>query len=66
MGVGCDRLQRGFSMGRAGFILLAGGTSSYIIFGKGFHFLPLIGLTEEVYGIRYSWVTCERMVVVCL
>jgi hypothetical protein len=46
--------------------MLAGGTSSYIFFGKGFQFFSLISLAGEMYGVRYSWVACERMIVIRL
>ena len=66
MGVGRDWLERGFSMCGVRFVLLANHTSSYIIFCEILHIFSLVGLAEEVYGICYSWVTRERVVVVCL
>ena len=64
MGVGRDRLQQSFSVSSAWFILLASGTSPYIAFGEILHVFSLIGLAQEMYGIRYAWVTCEWMIVI--
>ena len=66
MGVGRDWLEWGFSMSGVWFILLADGTSSYVVFCEILHIFSLIGLAKEVYGIRYAWVTCERVVMIRL
>ena len=66
MGVSSDRLEWGFSMCGAWFVLLARHTTPYIFFCKILHFFPLIGLTEEVYGVCDARVSCKGMVVICL
>ena len=66
MGVGCDRLERGFSMCGTRFVLLANWASSYIVFCEVLHVFPLVGLAEKVYGVRYAWMTCEGMVMIRL
>ena len=66
MGVGCDRLQRGFSVSRTWFILLAGGTSSDVVFCEALHVFSLVRLAEEVYSVGYAWVACEGMVMIHL
>ena len=66
MGVSRDWLKRGFSMCGAWFVLLTSCASSYVVFCEVFHILPLVSLTKEVYGVRYAWVTGERMVVIRL
>ena len=66
MGVGRDRLEGGFPMCGSWFILLTGCTSSYVVFRKVLHVFPLVSLAEEVYGVRYAWVTCEGVVVIRL
>ena len=48
------------------FSLLTGRASSYVILCEVLHVFSLIGLTEEVYGVCYSWVTREWVVVVRL
>ena len=65
MGVGHDRLKGGFSVRGMRLVLLADCTSLYVIFCEVLHVFSLVGLTEEVYGVRYTWVTCERMVMIC-
>ena len=66
MGVGRDWLKRGFSMCGVWFVLLAGRTSSYVILCEVLHVFSLVSLAEKVYSIRYSWVTHEGVIVVCL
>ena len=66
MGVSRDRLKRGFSMCGVWLVLLANRTSSYVIFCEVLHVFSLVGLTEKVHGIRYSWVTREGVIVVRL
>jgi hypothetical protein len=66
MGVGRDRLERGFSMCSAWLVLLADRTPSYIILCEVPHVFSLVGLAEKVYGICYSWVTCEGVIMVRL
>ena len=66
MGVRDDRLERGFSMSGAWFILLTCGASLNIFFGKVFHLFPLIGLTKEMYGVGNTGMSCEGMVVIQL
>ena len=48
MGVGRDRLEGGFLMCGAWFILLAGRAPSYIVFREVFHVFTLVGLAEKV------------------
>ena len=64
MGVCRDWLQWGLSVSSAWFILLADGASPYIAFCEVLHVFSLVGLAEEMYSIRYAWVTCEGMVVI--
>ena len=41
-------------MSGAWFVLLANGASSYVAFCEVSHVFSLIGLAQEVYGIRYA------------
>ena len=66
MGVSCDRLEWSFSMRSAWFVLLAGCAPSYVVFCEFLHVSPLIGLAEEVYRVRYAWVSGKGVVVVRL
>ena len=66
MGVCRDRLEGGFLVCGAWFVLLAGCAPSYVIFCEVFHVFSLVGLTEKVYGIRYAWVACEGVVMIRL
>ena len=64
MGVGCNRLQRGFSMGCVGFILLANCAPTHVVFGEFFHSSAFVSLAEEVGRVRYSGVACKWVIVV--
>ena len=64
MGVGRDRLQRGFSMGRAWFVFLADCTTAYVVFSKFFHPFAFIGLAQEVGRVRDTGMACEWVIVV--
>jgi hypothetical protein len=48
MGIRCDQLQWGFSMGRVGFVFLTDCTPAYVVFGKFFHSSAFVGLAKEV------------------
>ena len=65
MGVDRNRLEGGFSMSGAWLVLLACCTSSHIILCEFLHVSSLIGLTEEMYGIRDAWMSSKGMVVIC-
>ena len=66
MGVDCDWLKGGLSVRGVWFVLLAGSASPYVVLCEVLHIFSLISLAEEVYGVRYAWVTREWVVVVRL
>jgi hypothetical protein len=64
MGVRSDRLEWSFSMCGAWFVLLAHRATLYIFFCEILHFLPLIGLTEKVYGVHDTGMSHKGVVIV--
>ena len=64
MGVWRDRLQWGFSVGRAGFVFLADCAPAHVIFGEFFHSFAFIGLAKEVCHVQDSGMTCKQVIVV--
>jgi hypothetical protein len=66
MGVGGDWLKWSFSMCSTRFVLLTYRATSHIFFGKGFHFLPLVSLAKEMYGVCDAQMSGKGMIVIRL
>ena len=64
MGFRHNRLQWGFLVCHAGFILLADCAPMHIVFGEFFHSFAFVCLAKEMSHVQYSGVACEWMVVV--
>ena len=64
MGIRRDRLQRGFSVCRVGFIFLTDCAPTHIVFGEFFHSSAFVGLAEEMGCVQNSGVACKWVVVV--
>ena len=66
MGVNGDRLEQGFLVCGAWFVLLTCCTTSYILFCEFFHFFPLVSLVKEVYGVCDTGVSREGVIMIHL